>query len=530
MVCAADSEAVESVHRPSGEFVPGQVLVKYKPVTRVETAAYYQRAYKIATIDSFNMIGVDLLKLPGAMGVEKAIEMFKNDPNVMFVEPNYYRYVTGTPNDPLFSQLWGMKKIRAPQAWDTTIGSTGVVIAVIDSGVHWTHPDLKANMWQNPGETPGNSIDDDMNGYVDDIVGWDFAFNDNNPNDGNGHGTHVAGTAAAVGNNSIGVTGLSQRAKIMALRFIDAGGTGSTSDAIKAILYANRNGAHIQNLSWGGGGFSRALKDAIDASAAVIVAAAGNGGADGIGDNNDLFPHYPSSYASSNLIAVAAIDQNDNLPSFSNFGLVSVDVTAPGVGILSTHSPANTGNYGKKTGTSMAAPHVAGLAGLIVANRGGLSVSSENSITAASDVIQIINSTVDPIASLTGRIATGGRVNAFEAVKSADDDGGGCFIATAAFGSIFEPHVHILQQFRDRYLQTNRVGLAFVKQYYTYSPPLADIIQSHESLKWATRLVLLPVVGLSWLAITFGLIASLSMIGLLTLLVAAVWLKVKNNR
>lgn len=526
---ADNPEITERVDPPAGEYVPGEVLIKYKPVARVETAVLYEITYGISTIDSFNTIGVDHLKLPAAMDVEKALKMFKSDPNVDYAEPNYYRYISGTPNDPLFPQLWGMQKIKTPEAWDTTIGSANVIIAIIDSGVHWTHPDLRANMWQNPGETPGNGIDDDMNGFVDDVVGWDFAFNDNNPNDGNGHGTHVAGTAAAVGNNSIGVTGVSQRAKIMALRFIDASGSGSTADAIKAILYANRNGAHVQNLSWGGGGFSQALKDAIDASAAVIVAAAGNGGGDGIGDNNDITPHYPSSYASSNLIAVAATDQNDNLASFSNFGVASVDVAAPGVSILSTHSPANTGNYGNKNGTSMATPHVSGLAALIVANRGGLSVSSENSITAASDVIQIIRSTVDPVASLSGRIATGGRINAFEAIKSADGGGNGCFIATAAYGSIFTPQVRILRQFRDKYLKTNPLGKAFVKHYYTYSPPLADMIRNHPAMRWAFSVALLPAVGFGWLALTFGAFSSVPLLILFSVLGAAAWHKVRKN-
>ncbi len=525
-----DDEITRNLDPQALGFVPGEVIVKYKPATRVETSAAYETRYRMSTIDSFSTIGVDHLKLPAAMDVAGALKVLRSDPNVDYAEPNYIHYVSAAPNDPLFSQMWGMQKIRAPEAWDTTTGSGSVIIAVIDSGVHWTHPDLRPNIWQNPGEIPGNGVDDDMNGFVDDIVGWDFAFNDNNPNDSNGHGTHVAGTAAAVGNNSIGVTGVSQRAKIMALRFIDKDGSGSTADAIKAILYANRNGAHVQNLSWGGGGFSRALKDAIDAAAAVIVASAGNGGRDGIGDNNDLLPHYPSSYSSSNLLAVAATDRDDVLAPFSNYGAISVDVAAPGVSILSTHSPANAGNYGNKNGTSMATPHVAGLAALIVANQGGLSVSSDNRIAAASDVIQIIKSTVDPVASLSGRTATGGRINAAEAIKSADD-GSGCFIATAAYGSIAEPHVKILQRFRDRYLQTNRIGKAFVNRYYAFSPPIADTIRDHPGLKWTVRVALLPVVGFGWMAITFGVLPSLLVLILFSALGAAAWQKFgKNHR
>lgn len=519
---ANNTDALEKTDFPTGEYAPGELLVKYKPALRTAAALFYEKQYDILTIDSFNTIGVDHIKLSDTMAVPEALKIFRNDPNIDYVEPNYYHYATATPNDPLFSQLWGMQKIRAPEAWDTTTGSSGVVIAVIDSGVRWSHPDLRANMWKNSGEIPGNGIDDDMNGFVDDIVGWDFAYNDNNPNDENGHGTHVAGTIAAVGNNSVGVTGVLWNAKIMALRFIDANGFGTTANAIKAILYANRNGAQIQNLSWGGGGYSQALKDAIDASSAVFVAAAGNDG-----DNNDITPHYPSGYTSSNLIAVAATGPNDNLASISNFGLTSVDVAAPGVNI---YSPI-PGGYGIKSGTSMAAPHVSGLAGLIVANRGGLSISSENTIMAASDVIQIIKDTVDPVASLSGLIATGGRINAFEAVKSADAGGsGGCFIATAAFGSILEPHVQILRHFRDKYLKTNGPGRAFVKLYYTYSPPLAQVIKENSGLRWATRITLLPMIGMSWLALTFGALFSMLALGLLSISGTVVFLKIRRDR
>ena len=220
--------------------------------------------------------------------------------------------------------------IDALDAWDVTAGSTDVVVAVIDSGIDINHPDLQANIWINPGETPDNGIDDDGNGYVDDVIGWDFLISDNDPRDAHGHGTHVAGTIAAIGDNNRGVTGVSWSAKIMALRFLDAWGLGSTADAIAAIEYANEKGADVINNSWGGGGYVQALKDAIEASNAVVVCAAGNSSR-----NNDVISHYPSSFDSANIIAVAASDQDDGLAGFSNYGAVSVDVAAPGTNIYS---------------------------------------------------------------------------------------------------------------------------------------------------------------------------------------------------
>ena len=525
MAVANDADPVPAfVKAPTGDYVPGELLIKYKPEVRSATAAYYQTQYEVTTMKSFNAIGVDHVKLPQTMTVEGALEVFQSDPNVEYAEPNYYQYATGTPNDALFGLLWGMHNtgqtvngtagipdadIDAPEAWDITTGSSSVVVAVVDSGVSTLSVvnDLSGNIWSNPGEIPENGIDDDSNGYVDDVVGWDFVFDDNSPNDANGHGTHVAGTVAAVGNNSTGVTGVSWSTKIMALRFLDARGSGSTEDAISAILYANAKGAHVINNSWGGGGYNQSLKDAIDASSAVVVCAAGNGGSDLIGDDNDAVPFYPSSYTSSNLIAVAATDQNDNRASFSNYGPTSVDVAAPGVNILSTLS---TGGYGYLAGTSMAAPHVAGLAALI--HTGSSSASSGNRTLAATDIIQTIKDTVDPLSSLSGVIATGGRINAYTAVSSGgngDELEDGCFIATAAFGSIMDPHVKILRHFRNRYLKTSRLGRTFVNFYYKQSPAIAKAIQSNESLRQAVRTALLPVVGLSWVTLKLGLLPSM---------------------
>ena len=293
--------------------------------------------------------------------------------------------------------------IDAPEAWDISTGSVSVVIAVVDSGVDYTHPDLDANIWVNTGETScTDGIDNDGNGYIDDCRGWDFVNNDNNPMDDNDHGTHVSGTIAAEGNNGIGVTGVNWTAKIMPLKFLNKKGSGTTADAIEAILYANANGAHVINNSWGGGAFSQALKDAIDASPAVVVCAAGNDGVD-----NDATPHYPSSYTSVNLLSVAATDDTDILATFSNYGVTSVDLGAPGVSIYST---IPKGTYASYSGTSMASPHVSGVAGLVKAlNPGFTNLDIKNSI---------LNS-VDPKSSLSGKVATGGRLNAYNALTGA---------------------------------------------------------------------------------------------------------------
>jgi subtilisin family serine protease len=361
--------------KPRGPaYVPGELLVKYRPSMSAAVAGYYRAHWSVSDIRTFKSTGVRHVKLPQDMTVDEALEVFRTDPDVVYAEPNYIYYATATvPNDTYFANLWGLnngtdKDIDAPEAWDIITGSPDVVVAVIDSGIDYNHPDLAANMWVNAGEAIGDASgdgfpgiqgvdddgdglidedshgrqpgdpgytndlkdDDDENGYSDDIRGWDFLDVDNNPIDSHDHGTHVAGTIAAIGNNSSGVTGVCWTAKIMALRFLDAFGAGTTADAVSAIEYANDKGAHIINNSWGGGGYSQALKDAIDASSALVVCAAGN---DGL--NNDSTPYYPASFTSANIIAVAATDQNDNRASFSNYGAASVDVAAPGTNIYS---------------------------------------------------------------------------------------------------------------------------------------------------------------------------------------------------
>lgn len=267
--------------------------------------------------------------------VPDLVRALSGEPLVRFAEPDSIVSTCATmPNDPSFSQLWGLHNtgqtggtadadIDAPEAWDLATGSTGVVIGVIDTGVDYTHPDLAANIWSNPVEVV-NGIDDDGNGYVDDIRGWDFYADDSNPMDENGHGTHVSGTIGAVGNNGLGVVGVNWWCSILPLRFLSASGSGATSDAIDALYYAlglRQRGANVRvtNNSWGGSGNEQSLEDAISANGAgdiLFVAAAGNNGSD-----NDTTSFYPASYPESNVIAVAATDSSDGMAYFSNYGL-----------------------------------------------------------------------------------------------------------------------------------------------------------------------------------------------------------------
>ena len=327
------------------------------------------------------------------------------------VEPDVIIASATVPNDPSFGRLWGLDNtgqsggvagadIDATRAWDVSTGSRSVVVAVIDTGVDYRHADLAANMWRNPGEVAGNGIDDDRNGFVDDVHGWDFANGDGDPFDDEGHGTHVAGTIGAVGNNGVGVTGVNWAVSIMALKFLGSDGSGSTSDAIAAINYATRMrrdfGVNVvaTNNSWGGGGSSAALRRAIQAggdAGILFVAAAGNEGV-----NNDVTPSYPANDTSTAVIAVAATDRSNRLASFSNYGATSVDLAAPGAAIYST-VPGN--GYASYSGTSMATPHVTGAVALLAA--------ANPQATSAAIRTAILDGATR-VSTLTGRVATGG--------------------------------------------------------------------------------------------------------------------------
>lgn len=779
------------------EYISGEVLVKFKKGTFSKNANTLHSTLKTSKKRELPKLRLHHLKLPKRMSVDEAVRKYEQDPIVEYAEPNYIVHALATtPSDPSFNLLWGLNNINdndidAPEAWDITTGSDNIVIAVIDSGLAYNHPDFADNVWTNDAELNGSPlIDDDGNGYDDDFYGWDFIDGDGYPLDLNDHGTHVAGIIAAQGNNNTGIAGVMWDAKIMPVRVLGLSGSGSAFDAIAAIQYAYDNGARIMNCSWGGENFSQSLKDAIENAAdALFIFSAGNTRGD-----TDFSPVYPASYNSSNIISVAATNDADELAWFSSYGSDSVDLAAPGVGILSTvpeysygtpvtvYPAAGTvedfedstgtlplqgwnrggtnstwavtagtgvsgtnsledspgGNYANNTyswagymtpfdssakgrryllafdvkgdvesdydrldiiysddgsswdwidyltgpqsaftsytadytpvaetydsfhfgfridsdntiqrdgayidnitmtsevisissydyiyyqGTSVAAPHVTGVAGLLLAN--GPTLTNL-------ELKEIILSSVDQVAGLSGKMLTGGRLNAYAALlgtnpsvaasdlsatavsssrinlswsdNSSNEDGfrierktdisgtysqiastkpnitsysntdlavsttyyyrvsayntngnsaysneanattsavantnggggGGCFIATAAYGSYWAPHVMTLRKFRDEYLLDNKLGKKFVQVYYKYSPPLAYFIAEHDELQFVVRVGLTPLVGFSWLAVNYGVIAAVViLLSLLTLIISGTCLMVKTRK
>ncbi|HRC54795.1 MAG TPA: S8 family serine peptidase [Kofleriaceae bacterium] len=412
-------------------FAPDSVIVKFKAGGSAQTRAGVLSRIKgriqgtnkdgiqFANINKYGLLAkVDLDK---SISVETAIDLLKRDGSVEYAEKNWYQHILATPNDTRFNELYGMHNsgqtggtadadIDAPEAWDNTTGSAEIVVGVVDTGVDYTHPDLAANIWTNPNEIAGNGIDDDANGVIDDIHGFNAITGTGDPMDDHDHGSHCSGTIGGVGNNSVGVAGVNWEVSIVGIKFLSAGGSGTTADAIEGINYAvglKNAGVNLRVLSnsWGGGGFSQALADSITAANAadiLFVAAAGNAGS-----NNDSTPSYPASYDIANVLAVAATDHNDGLASFSNFGLTSVDLGAPGVNILST-TVGNT--YSVFSGTSMATPHVAGAAALVL--------SANGTLTTAELKDALMNSG-DAKPSLEGKTVTGKRLNVAAAVDEA---------------------------------------------------------------------------------------------------------------
>ncbi|WP_293147440.1 S8 family serine peptidase [Microcoleus sp. bin48.metabat.b7b8b9.023] len=407
-------------------FNPNRVIVKLKPTANSSEITSLQAEIGVTNVAKASQLGIDIWQIPSGK-VEQTISAYKNDPRIEYIEPDYIITLEDiqktspaqeklatitpqatTPNDPGYSQLWGLNNtgqsggtadadIDAPEAWDIQKGNPNLVIGVIDTGVDYNHPDLVGNIWTNPGEIAGDGIDNDNNGYIDDTRGWDFAYNDNNPMDVQGHGTHVSGTIAGKGNNSVGVTGVAWNAKIMPLKFLNDSGSGDTSNAILAINYATAKGVKLTNNSWGGGGYSQALSDAINTAGqqgALFIAAAGNSA-----QNTDITPAYPASYNLSNIISVASTTRTDGLSYFSNYGATTVDLGAPGSDIYST-TPG--GNYATYSGTSMASPHVTGAAALLW---------SQNPTWTAQQVKDKLLQTTDPISALNGKTVSGGRLN-----------------------------------------------------------------------------------------------------------------------
>jgi subtilisin family serine protease len=350
------STAIHSTAGPAGEapakknvsakYVPGEVLVKFKSGASITSMNKLHSVLGAGKIRDLRHLGIHQMKLPEDVTVEEAVQVYRSDPSVEFAEPNYIVKAAAAPNDPGYSQQWGLHNtgqtggtlgadIHAQEAWDTTKGSNDVIIAVVDSGVAYAHPDLAGNIRVDTAELNGApGVDDDKNGYIDDVYGWDFVDNDGYPVDYNQHGTHVAGVIAAKGNNGSGISGVMWSAKIMPVRFLGVSGTGDVAKGAEAIVYAVDNGARIINASWGGYDYSTTMYNAINYARqknVLVAAAAGNET-----NNNDIDAFYPASYNLSNIISVAASDRNDNLAYFSNYGTTTVDLAAPGVTIYSS--------------------------------------------------------------------------------------------------------------------------------------------------------------------------------------------------
>ena len=434
----------DNAQKPArAQFVPGQVLVRY----RSEPLAKEKTLEKLISFDG-RQLSIQLERFEGADIVPglrlahvapedtlAAIAALKARPDVLYAEPNYLLHLDATPNDLNFGQLYGLTKIGAPQAWDTIKGSSDtvqagfgsprIVVGVIDEGIDILHQDLAANIWTNPGEGgTADGLDNDANGFVDDLHGYDFALNSGviTPQT---HGTHVAGTIGAVGNNATGVVGVNWSVGLMSLKFID-GFQADTADAIRACNYAkmmrdrwvNSGGTQGANLrvlnnSYGDNEFSQSFLDSINAlnqSGILFVASAGNVDGFSTQPDNDLVAHYPSCYAAPNVIGVASTGQTDNLAADSHYGAATVHLGAPGVGILST-TPSNT--YSFSSGTSMATPHVAGAAALLLAQNPNLTIQQLKGLL-------LYNG--DLVPSLAGKTVTGRRLNVANSVAAAAEN------------------------------------------------------------------------------------------------------------
>jgi subtilisin family serine protease len=398
-----------------GTFVPDEVLVKVEASNAGIRSAARLEVSGAKIVERFAELRWQRVKIPSGMTVNDAIERYRKIEGVVSVQPNFYYHLLATPNDAQFGSLYGMTKISAPAAWDLSTGSSNVVVANIDTGIRYTHEDLGANMWTNQGEVnSANGLDDDNNGFVDDYYGWDFRYNDSDPIDQNGHGTHTAGTIGAVGNNLLGVVGVNWNVRLMTIKIYSPSGQDTTSAMLIAayqyVLMMKNSGVNIRvtNNSYGGCmeacGYDQATKDAIDAlgDAGILnVFAAGNSGA-----NTDITPHYPSNYTSPSIVSVGGSNSTD--ARVYNYGAVSVDLAAPAVGIVSTLNGSNT-HYGPLSGTSMATPHVAGAAALLSAHNPSLSAASLKAT---------LMNTVDVLPQFQGFNKTGGRLNVANALQN----------------------------------------------------------------------------------------------------------------
>jgi len=391
----------------ASQYVPGEVLVKFKPMAGMQARSAGMAARGHAVLANLKLPGWAQVRVAAGQTVETALTAYRDDPDIEYAQPNYIYRAAALPNDIQYGQLWAFRNtgqsvatgtyapdagtagddMNIEPAWDHITDCSSVVVAVLDSGVNHTHEDLATNMWNGGSSFPNH--------------GHDFVDDDNDPMDPNGHGTHVAGIIGAVGNNGTGTTGVCQRARIMAVRVLDAAGSATTATVVQGVGFAVANGARVINMSFvGGGSFDPLLSDAItnaQDSDAVVVTAAGNEAND-----NDAAggARYPCNFTQSNLVCVAALDQNYALASFSNRGAASVDVGAPGTNILSTWVGAASSNTSYNTihGTSMAAPEVAGLAAMLRAF---------NPQYTYLDTVNAIKSGGRPVPALAGTTSSG---------------------------------------------------------------------------------------------------------------------------
>jgi len=391
----------------TGEYVPGEYLVKFKEGSALVNT---QALHIFASHLNLNFKSVVspiaktvLLQGPLLERTEAVLLALKQHPDILVAEPNYIYRTSLLPNDTRLQDLWGLVNdqkntggvdVNAEAAWDMQTGSRDIVVAVIDTGINYNDPDLINNMWVNELEKNGEpGVDDDGNGYVDDIHGYNFVSDNGDPLDDNNHGSHCAGTIGAEGNNGVGVVGVNWQVRMMALKFLSGTGGGTLEAAIKAIDYATDKKVDVMNNSWGGGGKSDLLEEAIERAeqaGILFVAAAGNSRS-----NNDTRPSYPASYPTPNVVSVAAINQRGSLASFSNYGRRTVHIAAPGVDILIT---GKSNNLIKLSGTSMATPHVVGVAALLLANEPDLSYQ---------EVKERLLTTSVPRTNLSGSISHG---------------------------------------------------------------------------------------------------------------------------
>lgn len=436
---SSTSAEAEALKGTLGDHEPGEIIVRTKPGGfSLQGESNIAKDFGATILGEFDTNAQGIfksdegqflhLKLPAGITTEEAMAALAKDSRVQFAVPNHTYPLpdaidepgtfSASPND-LHKELYGLHNegqtggkvdadIDAPEAWAIHTGRTqaqgGPLVAIIDTGIDHNHSDLKANLWVNPGEIPGNGIDDDGNGVIDDVHGYNAFDNNGNTMDTQGHGTHVAGTVGAVGNNGEGVTGVMQNSNMMAVKIF--GDRGTTAAAIvRGIQYASKMGARVANNSWGGGAYSEAIKEAFAQSPTLHMLSAGNNGID-----NDPADRYPGDYDLPNFVRVAATDHNDNLASFSNYAKKTVELGAPGVKTLST---IPGGGYGAKSGTSMATPHVTGAAGLIASFEP--EISNE-------ELKKRLMDGVEQVPSLKDKTITGGRLNVYNSLTGQSEE------------------------------------------------------------------------------------------------------------